>query len=77
MGAKVRVLFRNLDEITNERLARLLNKAGTCFLNEKSLRTASGADTSLLLLSNFIVKTAEQPRILTILTLLNTPPPGS
>jgi hypothetical protein len=44
MGAKVRVLFRNLDEIANERagLPRLLNRARTCFLHETSLSTASG-----------------------------------
>jgi hypothetical protein len=42
MGAKVRVLFRNLDETANERveLARHLNKAGTCFLHETSLNAA-------------------------------------
>ncbi len=35
---------RNPDELANERaeLAQLLNKAGTCFLHEMSLCTASG-----------------------------------
>jgi hypothetical protein len=44
VGAKVRVFFRNPDELANERaeLARLLNKAGICFLHEMSLSTASG-----------------------------------
>jgi hypothetical protein len=44
VGAKVRVFVRNPDELANERaeLARLLNKAGTCFLHEMSLSTASG-----------------------------------
>ncbi len=43
VGAKVRVFVRNPDELTNERaeLARLLNKAGTCFLHELSLSTTS------------------------------------
>jgi hypothetical protein len=41
--AKVRVFVRNPDELANERaeLARLLNKAGTCFLHGTSLSTAS------------------------------------
>jgi hypothetical protein len=44
VGPKVRVFVRNPDELANERaeLARLLNKAGTCFLHEMSLSTASG-----------------------------------
>ncbi len=44
VGAKVRVFVRNPDELANERaeLARLLNKAGTCFLHDMSLSTASG-----------------------------------
>jgi hypothetical protein len=43
VGAKVRVFIRNPDELANERaeLARLLNKAGTCFLHGTSLSTAS------------------------------------
>jgi hypothetical protein len=46
VGAKVRVFVRNPDEFANERaeLARLLNKAGTCFLHETSLSTASGRE---------------------------------
>jgi hypothetical protein len=44
VGAKVRVFVRNTDELANERaeLARLLNKAGTCFLHEMSQSAASG-----------------------------------
>ncbi len=48
VGAKVRVFVRNPDELANERaeLARLLNKAGTCFLHGTSLSTASGCSHS-------------------------------
>jgi hypothetical protein len=44
VSAKVRVFVRNPDELANEKakLARLLNKTGTCFLHEMSLSTASG-----------------------------------
>jgi hypothetical protein len=44
VGAKVRVFVRNPEELANERaeLSWLLNKAGTCFLHEMSLSTASG-----------------------------------
>jgi hypothetical protein len=50
VGAKVRVFVRNPDELANERveLARLLNKAGTCFLHEMSLSAASGFHCCLL-----------------------------
>ncbi len=39
VSAKVWVFVRNPDELANERaeLARLLNKAGTCFLHETTL----------------------------------------
>jgi hypothetical protein len=50
MRAKVRVLFRNLDETANERaeLARLLNKARTCFLHEAALSAASAVGHEFL-----------------------------
>ncbi len=52
IGWKSSFLFGNLDEAANERaeLARLLNKARTCFLHNTSLSSASGKD---LVIPNF------------------------
>jgi hypothetical protein len=55
VDAEVRVLFRNLDEVANERaeLARLLNKAGTCFLFETVQGRYVPYGTSLYVLSAY------------------------